>query len=131
MFDLFAEDFHAEAVEGGEGDLLAHRLPDESLDSVPHLICRFIRKGEAQNGLRTDAGLDQVADSVDNDAGFAGTCAGKDEDPAPRRSDRLLLRLIQFQGALPSKPISSPVMWAQVALLAHCLGITFRSRGGS
>ena len=50
-------------------------IPDQGIDTLSHLICRFIGKCDRQDIRRVyRAHTDQIRDTVSDHARFAGTC---------------------------------------------------------
>lgn len=128
QFDLFAQDEHAKAMKGGEGDLFADGGSNELLYAVSHFGRRFIGEGEPKYGLGIRPLADQVGDPVDDHAGFSAAGSGENKDAPSGGVDGLFLGFVQFHNF--RSRTSSSAMSPQQAFLAHWRGMTLSSSGG-
>ena len=72
----------AEAVEGGDLEVLGDLGADEVEDALAHLGGGLVGEGHRQDRPRRDAALDQAGDALGDDARLAGACAGEHQDGA-------------------------------------------------
>ncbi len=86
-------------MEGGEGGLREGGVAEDFFDALGHLFRGLVGEGDGEDGVGGDAALlDEVGDAMGDDAGFAGACAGEEEDGAIDGGDALGLRRIHIGG---------------------------------
>ena len=96
-FDVAAQDAHAERVEGGDERLGERRMAEQLIDALGHLAGGLVGEGDGEDGVGRDAFLaDEPGDAVGDDAGFARSGAGKDEQRTFGGFDRGALFGIQI-----------------------------------
>lgn len=83
LIRLFAQNLHAQRVEGTNRQPARLRLGHHFGDAFLHFCGGFVGKGNCGDGMRQIADVDdQMLDFLCNHAGFAAACAGKDEQGA-------------------------------------------------
>ena len=83
LIGFFAQNLHAQRVEGANRQPARLRLGQHFRDALLHFRGGFIGKGNRSDGMRQIAYIDdQMLDFLRNHAGFAAACAGKDEQGA-------------------------------------------------
>ena len=83
LIGFFAQNLHAQRVEGANRQPARLRLRQHFRDALLHFCGGFIGKGNRGDGMRQIADVDnQMLDFLRNHTGFAAACAGKDEQGA-------------------------------------------------
>ncbi len=82
-FDVAAQNAHAERVEGGDQRLGQRRVAQQPVHALGHLAGGLVGEGDGQDGVGRDVFLaDEPGDAMRDDAGFARSGAGQDEQRA-------------------------------------------------
>jgi hypothetical protein len=86
-------------MKGGEDDILA-TLADGFHYTRFHFARGFVGEGEAQNVFaeKGRVGLEQMADTLNDDVRFSGACAGNDQERTFPMGYGALLRFVQLRG---------------------------------
>lgn len=97
MVRLFAQNFHAQRVEGTNCQPAHLRFGQHFCNAFLHFRSGFVGEGNRGDGMRQIADIDnQVLDFLGNHAGFAAACTGKDEQGAAKILDCGLLLWVEF-----------------------------------
>ena len=97
---VFAENFFAESVEGEDLDVaaaFAAGFDDAGLHFAGGFFC--IGEGEDILPAKRRVGVEEMADALGDDAGFAGAGAGDDEEGAVAVGDGAALGVVELEGA--------------------------------
>ncbi|MNK78674.1 hypothetical protein D3C87_983170 [compost metagenome] len=98
LFVAALEEFQAERVEGGRGDLARGLLADQLGDAPGHLEGGLLGEGDGQDALRADAVLDQVGEAPGEHRRLAGSGSGDHQNGAVEGRDGVvLLRVEAFE----------------------------------
>ncbi len=93
-----AEHVEAEAVEGGDGELLGDLAVDQGDDALAHLGGGLVGERDREDGRRGSAALDQPGDAVGDDARLARAGAREHEHGPGQVLDGGLLRGVEAGG---------------------------------
>ena len=97
LIGFFAQNFHAQRVEGTNCQPAHLRFGQHFGDALLHFRSGFIGEGNRGDGMRQIADIDnQMFDFLRNHAGFTAACTGKDEQGATKILDCGLLLGVEF-----------------------------------
>src|SRR5262249_31669017 len=117
-FDVAAQNANAKRMKRRDHWLDHGEPTNDFLDPLAHLRCSFIREGHSENGLRHYAEmLDQMRDSICNDAGFAATSSGQNERRPLGGFDRLTLLRIELGEKRQRRNGSGDAYWNFTGLM--------------
>ena len=91
---VFAQQAHAQSVKGADHRLFGP-LADQFARTFAHLGGGLVGEGDGKNPFGRHASLDQAADFLGDDPGFARTGPGQHQARAVQVIDSFLLRLVQ------------------------------------
>ena len=81
--DVAAEDAHAEGMEGCDERFRQRGVTEQLVDAFGHFAGGLVGEGDGEDGVGRDVFLlDEPGDAMGDDAGFAGSGAGEDEQGA-------------------------------------------------
>ena len=89
------ENANAEGMEGGDHHPLGGFTADHVLDPFLHLLGRLVGKGDRKDLVGGNALLQQISDATGDDAGFAGTGSGQQQERPVAVDDRFALLRVE------------------------------------